>query len=242
MLFLYFISNQNVKTAPKSMMFLALNHTYQSIQVALFDAQNPIQVISIDKLLASKEIIVCIDHLLANHQKTVSDLSFIAINQGPGPFTTLRTTITTANGICFAAGIPLVGVHGLETFLAEYKDSQYPVTVGLLNAFSNDVYFGIDIDGAISIDCWPIETLLHQLKISPYKTIRCIGAGVTMHQELIKNILDDRAYIPSLIPETVSIEAIASQGLKQWNAQENISSQLQPLYLKQFKLNVTPSK
>src|SRR5688572_29545137 len=93
--------------------FLALQNTYHLIEVAVCNEDSIIESVTIDKVHASKELLPIINKLLMRHNFTLQSLSFLTINQGPGPFTTLRVVITTANGISFATGLPLIGVDGL---------------------------------------------------------------------------------------------------------------------------------
>src|SRR5689334_5441532 len=123
--------------------FLSIQNTYETIDVGLFSAHTVIDTASISKLQASKKITILLDSLLKKHFLQLSDINFIAVNQGPGPFTTLRIVLTTVNAIQFSRHIPLIGIDGLHAILAEYKNNEYPNTVALLDAFNKDVYFGI---------------------------------------------------------------------------------------------------
>ena len=51
---------------------------------------------------ASAQLLPLIDQLLVQHECELSDLDFIALDQGPGAFTSLRVVLTTINGIAFA--------------------------------------------------------------------------------------------------------------------------------------------
>src|SRR5687767_3976293 len=112
--------------------FLALQNTYQNVEIALFKDSQILASTTLSKLQASSHSMPAIQELLKTNNLTLKDLSFIGASQGPGPFTTLRVVIATVNGISFSTGIPLIGVDGLDTFLDEQKDSRYPV-VALLN-------------------------------------------------------------------------------------------------------------
>jgi len=45
-----------------------------------------------------------------------SDLSCVGLNGGPGSYTGLRIGLSTAKGICYAAGVPLVMVDSLLSY------------------------------------------------------------------------------------------------------------------------------
>lgn len=215
--------------------FLAIQNDYTTIQLALFDANRLCLFTEEDKRRASKCIIPLCSNLLREQSLSLSDLSFIAVNQGPGPFTTLRTVIASMNGISFATGLPLIGVDSLKAFAQEQYNSAYPYTVILLNAFTRDVYYALDVKGKeLETGCKPITILLEVLRhsIPPEQAICFIGGGVELHRGLILEEFKERAVIPEPNPEGCSIAQIASTALECWNKKENISQQLFPLYLK----------
>jgi tRNA threonylcarbamoyladenosine biosynthesis protein TsaB len=55
-----------------------------------------------------------IQELLGHKKINISQLSAVAVSQGPGSYTGLRIGVSTAKGICYAAGIPLIAVSTLE--------------------------------------------------------------------------------------------------------------------------------
>lgn len=222
--------------------FLALQNSYQALELALFDAQKLIATATIDKLTASRLLIPSIDQLLTRHKITLKDLSFIVVNQGPGPFTTLRVVITTVNGISFASGIPLVGVDGLAALVQEHSQPTTPITIALLNAFNFDVYFAIRQPQQPLITGYKnIYVLLDELKQQfPTQEIHFIGNGVTLYRKDITARFEQQAQIATSLPEFCSLQQLATLGLEQLNNQKNISYQLQPLYLKQFSAVMKP--
>lgn len=125
-------------------LFLGIQGTYHQVHVGLFEDNTLLDTITINNAETSKKLISTIDTLLHTHQVPLNRLSFIAANQGPGPFTTLRTILTTVNGIAFAAGIPLIGIDSLKAVADEWHDATFPLTVVLLDAFNKDVYYYLD--------------------------------------------------------------------------------------------------
>lgn len=50
------------------------------------------------------------------------DCSAVGVSMGPGSFTGLRVGVSTAKGLCFGAGIPLVAVGSLDTLVWQAKE------------------------------------------------------------------------------------------------------------------------
>jgi tRNA threonylcarbamoyladenosine biosynthesis protein TsaB len=63
----------------------------------------------------SKLLTVFINELLeANHIKA-TDLSAVAVSEGPGSYTGLRIGVSVAKGICYATAIPMIAVCPLQS-------------------------------------------------------------------------------------------------------------------------------
>ncbi len=218
------------------MHFLALQSTYQSLELALFTSENLIAQATIDKHSASKSLIPVLNQLLSSNAITHNDLAFIAVNQGPGPFTTLRVLITTVNGIGFASCVPLVGIDGLAAFIEEQHTPAAPITLALLNAFNFDVYFALEQPNQpLQTGYRNIYLLLQEISDQfPQNSVRFIGNAVSMYAQDIIKLLGSRAHIPTPLPEFCSLQTIGLIGLRNWQTQEKSTYQLQPLYLKQF--------
>ena len=179
--------------------FLAFQHTHGGIEAALFQDRELLEKIFEDKKRSSKYFVSMIESLLKKCNCELGDLSFMAANQGPGPFTTLRVVIASANGLAFSCNKPLIGIDGLDAFLQEYHNETCPVTVALLDAYSKDVYFGIDYlqnpdyeKGYKNIDLF-LSDLKHSFKSDK---IRFIGNGVLKYREQITDAFADRAMFP----------------------------------------------
>jgi len=218
--------------------FLAIQHTYETVEIGLFENQTILQTIVETKKHASKNIVVLVKTILQDNNISFDDLSFFAANQGPGPFTTLRVVIATINGLAFATCKPIIGIDGLDAFLEEQKNSEYPITVALLNAYSNDVYFGIQNNGQVEKGYKNIDLFLESLKNKlQNKPIRFIGQAVDLYNEKILKTFGDNTFIPTPTPQTCSIEQIGAYAYNSWGKKKNLSERLLPLYLKSMRMN-----
>jgi tRNA threonylcarbamoyl adenosine modification protein YeaZ len=211
---------------------LILQSDYNQVTLGL-SKNGKLQNTNIDsKHNASKNLISRMNELLEKSKINWKDISFIGINQGPAPFTTLRVIVTTANGLNFAHNIPLVGVDGITTFLKE-QHAQTTVKVVLLNAFAKDVYFGIETENGIKTGWQNHELFLSSLKNQfPNIAITFIGNGTLLYKNRIKKIFEENAMFPDPMPEYTTLKAICTTACKQWDKKENVQQNLLPLYLK----------
>ena len=53
----------------------------------------------------------------------VRDCDAVCVSKGPGSYTGLRVGVSTAKGLCFGAGIPLIAVGTLDTLVYQAVDS-----------------------------------------------------------------------------------------------------------------------
>jgi len=68
---------------------------------------------------------------------SVADCDAVCVSKGPGSYTGLRVGVSTAKGLCFGAGIPLLSVGTLDVLAAQGKeipgqagDDDHPVMAG----------------------------------------------------------------------------------------------------------------
>ena len=66
----------------------------------------------------AESIVPLIDRVLASAGIAIDEIDFLAISSGPGSFTALRIGMTTAKGLAYGTGVPLVTISTMET-LAE---------------------------------------------------------------------------------------------------------------------------
>ena len=62
---------------------------------------------------------VFIDEILKEKSLTMSDCHAVCVSMGPGSYTGLRVGVSTAKGLCFGSGLPLIAVGTLDTLVAQ---------------------------------------------------------------------------------------------------------------------------
>lgn len=199
--------------------WLCISSDYIGIQISLCSADNIIENIAIDKKNGNQRLLSDIDIILKKHNLTLADIAFIGVNLGPAPYTGLRIAITTANGLHTATGIPLVGIDALKAFVQDYTpQNKNQVTVALLNAFNNDLFYAIAYhDGTLHTGYDNAEKL---------------------HERLAKKMSDLHInWIGNAAPQSSqdypSQKQLAAYAWQEW-LKHNTTDLALPLYLKQI--------
>jgi tRNA threonylcarbamoyladenosine biosynthesis protein TsaB len=60
-----------------------------------------------------------VQEVLQEKGLSVKDLDAVCVGRGPGSYTGLRVGVSTAKGLCFGGGIPLLSVGTLDTLVSE---------------------------------------------------------------------------------------------------------------------------
>ena len=85
---------------------------------------------------------VFIEKSLQQAAISFSDLSAVAVSEGPGSYTGLRIGVSAAKGLCYALGIPLLAVDTLKVLAAQVRvDSG--LVIPMLDARRMEVYSAV---------------------------------------------------------------------------------------------------
>ena len=77
----------------------------------------------------------------ASHIK-LTDLSAIAVSQGPGSYTGLRIGVSAAKGLCYALDIPLIAVDTLQVLAAQVKEKD-GLVIPMIDARRMEVFSAV---------------------------------------------------------------------------------------------------
>lgn len=90
---------------------------------------------------------VFIDEIFKENKIQASNLDAVAVSEGPGSYTGLRIGVSTAKGIAYGAGIPLLAVGTLESmangYLQQKSVAENTLLVPMLDARRLEVYTAI---------------------------------------------------------------------------------------------------
>lgn len=120
----------------------------------------------------------------------MADLDAIVLSAGPGSYTSLRVGASTAKGLCYAAGLPLITIStlaGLAEAGRDYVDGKADVIIPMLDARRMEVYHAIfDADMERLVDDEPVE--LVELALDSYEgRVVCVGNAIAKAQEVLSD-------------------------------------------------------
>lgn len=88
---------------------------------------------------------VFVQEVLAERGVTLADCDAVCVSMGPGSYTGLRVGVSTAKGLCFGSGKPLLAVGTLDTLVAQAASSanEYRHIVPMIDARRMEVYAAV---------------------------------------------------------------------------------------------------
>ena len=87
---------------------------------------------------------VFIQEMLEEKGLTIADCDAVCVSKGPGSYTGLRVGVSTAKGLCFGSGKPLIAISTLDILVAQAQipeDLKY--IVPMVDARRMEVYAAV---------------------------------------------------------------------------------------------------
>ena len=177
-----------------------------------------------EKLLAAKEdndngyshaekLHVFIEELLSENNISTEELSAVAVSSGPGSYTGLRIGVSTAKGICYSLGIPLISVPTLGSLAKKVDDSESFI-IPMLDARRMEVYAsGYDSDGK---ELFPTRSeILTDSSFQNFldlKKVYFIGSGTLKFQEICEH--PNALFVHHQLPSSKEMGVVAFSKFK----------------------------
>lgn len=190
----------------------------------------------------STRLTVFIDEMLRSLAMQPSQLDAVCVSAGPGSYTGLRIGVSTAKGLCYALGRPLLSVPTLLSMAALYL-SQHPDYQGLvcpmIDARRMECYTML-VDGRLNIvrdthadifDSSEASALPAFTAILDKGPIVFIGDGAAKTKSVFGSHPNAR-FDDTFVVAADGMATIAAQKLQQGRVED--VAYFEPLYLKDF--------
>lgn len=185
---------------------------------------------------------VFIEEILQEQGLRIKDLQAIAIGKGPGSYTGLRIGVSTAKGLCYGAGIPLIAVGTLRIMVKwatdKCQERSIPLSVEntllcpMIDARRMEVFSclykasGEEIE-TISAKIIDAGTFANYLQTSK---IYFFGSGMDKCRQVLSH--PNAYFLDDIYPHAAALATLSEEKYKMKQF-ENLAY-FEPFYLKEF--------
>ena len=180
------------------------------------------------------ELLPQLTHLLNQTKLSLQSISGIIVARGPGSFNGLRVGISTAKGLAFSLGIPIVGISTLEVEAYQHAETGLPICP-IFNAGRGEIASAIyqkRYNRWLKLAAEHITTVDALCSQITTKTVFC-GEFISFVATQLREQLKQKAVIPSPATRLRRAGFLAEMGQQQFEIgnYDNLAT-LQPLYLR----------
>lgn len=187
---------------------------------------------------------VFVQEVLAERGLTLNDCDAVCVSMGPGSYTGLRVGVSTAKGLCFGSGKPLLAVGTLDTLVAQAASAEeaganeYRYIVPMIDARRMEVYAAVFENGKQITETAPAiideNSFAEYLKQGP---VLFIGDGAGKCADVIKH---QNAHFCQCHPKASSMLSPAIEAFRKGDFKD--VAYFEPFYLKEFVATVSKKK
>lgn len=165
-------------------------------------------------------------------------LDAVAVSIGPGSYTGLRIGLSTAKGLCFGLGVPLIAVPTLEIYAVKgmFRSMDYTgeeLLVPMLDARRMEVYTAV-YDFALNPLMPPQPLILNETSFSELpedKRVIFMGPGAGKAREVVKR--ENAEWYPDMLAHARDMVALSEKYFREGKIADVAYST--PEYLKEFQ-------
>ncbi len=215
---------------------LSIETSTPTCSIAVHKGEELLAKFSINRAQSHSSILnPSIEAILKFCDLNLTDLSAVAISKGPGSYTGLRIGTSTAKGLCFSLGIPLIGINTLEALAKQVAGINITGSrlCPMLDARRMEVYtMLLTPELKKVIDTHPLildhESFNSQLDSH---SILFFGNGSNKFQATIDH--PNAHFINNILPDAQYIGEMASDRFE--NKEFEDLAYFEPFYLKEFR-------
>ncbi|MFS4445177.1 tRNA (adenosine(37)-N6)-threonylcarbamoyltransferase complex dimerization subunit type 1 TsaB [Maribacter sp. 2307UL18-2] len=182
----------------------------------------------------SEQLHVFIQEVVEEASMTLMDVDAVAVSKGPGSYTGLRIGVSSAKGLCFALGKPLISIATLQSLASQNDAKAVDYIIPVLDARRMEVYAAVfDVDGKeIRATKAEVITADSFAEFAEKGRVHLIGNGATKCQEVLDN--PNFSFDTQAVP---SAKEMARLSFEKFQGQEfEDVAYFEPFYLKDFIL------
>ena len=187
---------------------------------------------------------VFIKEMLQERGITLADCDAVCVSMGPGSYTGLRVGVSTAKGLCFGSGKPMLAVGTLDTLAAQASDvvssnePEYKYIIPMVDARRMEVYTAVFENGRQITETAP--AIIDETSFAEYLeqgSCLFIGDGAGKCADVIKHT---NAHFCQCWPKASSMLSPAISSYRAGDFKD--VAYFEPFYLKEFVATVSKKK
>ena len=213
---------------------LAIETTTKNCSVALFENE---QLLALkehcsDDYSHAEQLTLFITEVLQKTQLTLKNINAIALSKGPGSYTGLRIGTSTAKGLCYSLGIPLISISTLKAMAHTIASTEnFELFCPMIDARRMEVFTAVyDKDNKeireVKADIVNEQTYTTYLK----REMLFFGDGALKCKETINN--KNAHFLKDIYPSAKNLGVLANT--KFINKDFEDVAYFEPYYLKDF--------
>ncbi|MFY0601197.1 MAG: tRNA (adenosine(37)-N6)-threonylcarbamoyltransferase complex dimerization subunit type 1 TsaB [Cyclobacteriaceae bacterium] len=185
---------------------------------------------------------IIVKQLMENVEMQMNQIEAVAISAGPGSYTGLRIGTSTAKGLCYGLGVPLLSFDSLDSMYESVKDTVSNTTLicPMIDARRMEVYCNLrSTDGNRIWESKPL--ILDETTFSEFSetNLLLIGDGAAKCTELFSN-QENIKIQPGIYPNTFSVGRLMQEKFSK--AQFEDLAYFEPDYLKEYQTKPPKNK
>ena len=224
--------------------FLLIETSTDACSVALAEGDRIIASDFIQEFKAhAKRLVPMIEALLQKTDTTLDQCCAVSVSEGPGSYTGLRVGVSSAKGICYGAGIPLLGVSTLDVLAQmgmENITCSNAVIVPMLDARRMEVYcaqYNAKGERISDVKAEILDENSFGELFQEYDQVIFVGDGSGKFHSCLNESKLEKATIVECRPDA---RYMLTPTLDMWNKKEfKDIAYFEPFYLKDFVAGVS---
>lgn len=228
------------------MRLLALDTATEACSAAVFIDNEVSSRFEIAPRRHAELILPMIDEVMTQADVTLAQLDAVAVGGGPGSFTGVRIAMGVAQGIAFAADLPVIPISTLAALALEaLRQSDNPPNNNIrnvavaLDARMHEVYWGLyQVDSssaavqALIPDCVSPPQQVPVAESNDSRVFAGAGSGWLNYSETLSQRLKVVSYQPDCYPSAAAIAQLAAIAWQQDKTKAIPAELAQPVYLR----------
>ena len=186
----------------------------------------------------AKHLLPFVDEVLKQAEVSMKEINGVAVSIGPGSYTGLRIGVSTAKGIAYTAGIPVMAISTLESIAQGAKtlwaesSSEQPQIIPMIDARRMEVFttrYDFNMRSLEEISSKIVDENTFTELLSKEKVLFC-GNGMPKCRELLSTFPN-----ACFAEAPISAKNMLPAALRKWQKQEfEDVAYFEPFYLKEY--------